>query len=384
MKLLPKRLFVALVPSVAAVVLAAPVLAQDAGLVSPQPLQQDGRFMPGVGNEAIVKARFTVKADGTTDDVEIISYLSNRALDTQLHDTVSAWTFEPGTANGEAVDFHNQEWVFALRVDPNAPPPAPEQRGRRGAAAQEAASAEATAAVVEAGNGEPIPLALSSEVKTAVDEISALVAANDLNKALREADKLLRDDIHTVFDYSLAQELRASILMAQEQPFAALEASGLSTLYAYNPQGGVEYFLTDEILAGALRKKFLLAASVSQNALAWDTYQTMQSQLELAADDQIHQQAQAAKAKLDSPEPLGMIAKITADKQWTHKPSRRIFTVADVDGKLDRINARCQRRSFVLEYQEDVDWTLPASFGSCELDFVGRNGTQFTVYEFLE
>lgn len=367
MKLLPKRLFVALVPSVVTVLLAAPALAQDTALVKPRPLLQDGRFMPGVGNEAIAKARFTVKADGTTDDVEIISYLSNPFLETQLRDTVSAWTFEPGTANGEAVDFHNQEWVFALRVDPTAPAP------------QE----DAEASVPAANNVSP-SLALSAEVKTAVDEISALVAANDLNKALKEADKLLRDDIHTVFDYSLAQELRASILMAQEQPFAALEASNLSTLHAYNTQGEIEYFLTDEILEGSLRKKFLLAASVSQNALAWDTYQAMQSQLELDADDQVHQQAQAVKAKLDSPEPLGMIAKITADKQWTHKPTRRIFTVADIDGKLDKINARCERRNFELEYQQDVDWTLPASFGSCELDFVGRNGTQFTIYEFVE
>jgi hypothetical protein len=156
-----------------------------------------------------------------------------------------------------------------------------------------------------------------------------------------------------------------------------------ATISSINARGEQEFFLTDEALKAALYKKFLLAMLVSQNKLAWETYELLQSRAPMPADDKIHEQAQAVKARLDSPEPLGLQAQITEDA-WSYSPARRIFTVTNVEGKLKQINARCQRRNLELEYQEGVDWTLPASLGDCVLDFEGSDDTKFAVYEFAE
>jgi hypothetical protein len=186
-----------------------------------------------------------------------------------------------------------------------------------------------------------------------------------------------------VMDYALGHELKASALMGLNKPLEALEESKLATSSTINARGEQEFFLTDDILGPALYKRFVLAMLTSQNKLAWETYELLQSRTPQPADDRIHEQAKAVKAKLDSPEPLGLMAQIT-DKSWSYEPARRIFTVTDVKGKLNRINARCQRRDMELKYQDGVDWTLPAALGACTLDFEGRDGTTFNVYEFSE
>jgi len=365
-------------------VLSTALQAQDLVLAEPQPLQQDGRFMPGFGSEGLVRVRYTVKADGSTDDIKLLGGMTNQFYDNMIKQNMAKWTFTPGTANGEAVDFHNQELVLALRIDPNAPPPMMGPGGRRGGPpAPPAEGSEGAPVFMDPAQRPPIPLGLSPDVKEDLDKITTLVEARDFDKALKETDKALRRDLRTVLDYSLMHEMKSSVLMAMNQPLAALESSKQATTSSINARGELEFFLTDEALKAALYKKFLLAMLTSQNKLAWDTYELLQSRAPMPQDDKIHGQAQAVKARLDSPEPLGLQAQIT-DEVWTYAPARRIFTVTDVNGKLNRINARCQRRDLELEYQEGVDWTLPASLGSCQLDFEGRDGTTFNVYEFSE
>lgn len=354
--------------------------AQAQTVQPPEPVNAQGRYMLGYGVEGIVRVRYTVKKDGTVDDVEIIDYLSNQFLNTMLEDTVSAWTFTPGLVDGEPADFLNQEWLFALRVDPNEPatPPAAFQRGGRGAQEEETEPSPPPTMTQQ-----QLPLALSQEIKDYILEIYDLIAAGDMDEAQKQVNRLIRRDFLTVFDYGLANELRANILMTQNALFEALESSILATMTYEGPQGDARYFLTDDSLEVALKRKFFLALSVRQNKLAWDSYQELLAKFDLSEDDQVHEQAQQAKALIDSSEPLQLIAKIV-DNQWSYKPARRIFTVTNVDGRLTEIEARCEHRNLELKYQENVDWSLPDALGECVLDFKGRDGTQFVVYEFAE
>ena len=216
-----------------------------------------------------------------------------------------------------------------------------------------------------------------------LETISALIEEKEYNKALRALDHTLETNIRSVFDFSLAHQMKSGIYMSQSDYFMALAEIIAATQSTVDSEGNTLYFMPAEVLEPALRQKFLLATSVNQLGLAWDTYQEMQKQFELDPGDTIHEQARAVAARLDSHDPLSLIARIN-DKQWTHTPTRRIFTITDVDGRISRINARCERRNQELEFEEGVDWNLPATWGRCELDIVGRKGTQFTLFEFYE
>jgi hypothetical protein len=395
MQTLKKAIFT-LIAAPLALTAASAAMAQEHVFVRPEPTSLEGRFQPAFGAEALVRARYTVKADGTVTDVELIDYHSNQFLNNMLKDNISKWTFRPGTVDGQPDDFHNQEWLFAVRIDPNMPPmPPPRAASGRGARiAPPAPSGPGGPGGPGAAPGAgmpPIdfsqmptpPLALSTKMKEGMDAVSELILKNDLDKALKEVTKLGRSDIRTVFDYALVREMEASILTGQNQHFEALEASKLATMYGYTPQGEKTYFLPDEALQSALRREFLLAARLNHNKVAVETYQTLEDHFGVGEDDPLSEFARTLQAQMDSPDPLPMLAKII-DKQWSYKPARRIFTVTDVKGKLDKINARCERRNLELKFQDGVDWTLPEALGNCELDFMGRKGTTFTVYEFAE
>jgi len=351
--------------------------------VKPEPIFQEGRFAPGFGNEAIVTAHYTVNTEGKTEDIELAGEFSNPFVESALKETVADWVFKPGSYNGQPSSYHNQEWVFVMRVNPNMPP-MPGPGGRRGAPPKVEGCATGDNCISEniAAAG-PVPLALSADVKEGFETISTLISAQDFDGALKEIKKVERKGLHTVFDFSLVNDLKATAYMGKKQYFEALEATKLATISAPNVQGDIQYFLTDDILKNTLLKQFVLATTNRQFGLAYDTYQILVDKFDLPADEKIHEQATIIKTALDSPDPLPALAKIT-DKSWSFKPSRRIFTVTDVVGSLKRIDAHCERSNLELEYMPDVDWTLPDAFGSCTLEFEGRDDTTFTIYEFKE
>jgi hypothetical protein len=315
--------------------------------VKPVGVMQEGLFAPGMGNEAIFTVRFTVKADGTTADFDSLGGFSNPFYDKAAKDFVAKWTFTPGTVNGEVKDFLNQEYTVKRRVS--------EQLG------------------------------ISEDAKKTLDAIRPLVDAKDFAGARKAINSALAKEVHSVFDYALLHQILATVEMGLNDPFAALAAIKVATQSTANMAGEREYLLTPDILEAALKQHVTLAATVRQQGEVLRVGAELAALYEVPADDKVQQWVATAQQAVASPDQLQQLGKIVADKHWSHVPSRRIFTVADVrDGKLKQIVAHCDRRTLELEYKDGVDWNLPASLGECKLEFQGDNGTLFTIYEFAQ
>lgn len=321
--------------------------AQEVELQPPQPISTEGLEHPGFGAEGLHKVRFTVNEAGKPTNVEVVGGFTHRMAANMLKETVDSWEFTPGTENGENVEFHNVEYILRSSLSDS--------------------------------------LGVSEEVQEALAETTQLIADGDYRRAERRINRTLQRNTQTVMDYALLHETLSDLHIAQENYFAALEASKIATMYRINSRGETEFMLTPEILRPALEQRFRLAIlpSLRQYPEAWRTWQLLEANFDVATDAEIRQQAEQVKAALDAPEPLMSIAQITEDS-WSYVPERRIFSIADVEGRLRHIDVRCDRRTLKLDYQADVDWTLPAALGRCELDFVGRNGTSFSLYEFNE
>jgi hypothetical protein len=63
-------------------------------------------------------------------------------------------------------------------------------------------------------------------------------------------------------------------------------------------------------------------------------------------------------------------------------PTRRTFSVANVEGEVSTVDFRCDRRVIRLAFQAGNEWQIPASWGDCALRFSGSEGTSFVVIEF--
>jgi TonB family protein len=346
-KLSPRSFFVTALAATA--LLQAPAMqAADAPVVvQPVPVAQEGRFFPGFGTEGFVITRFTVKADGTTSNVEVVGGFTNPFMERPITEAVSKWTFTPGTVNGQPADFLNQEYVFRPKLAP--------------------------------------VLSSSPDFQKEYVKIDEQVSAGELDAAIRKINGTFRQSIKTVLDYAVTQYTLSRTYLQKNDPYAALAAVQKTTMTSLNEAGETEYMLTPDLLEGALRQQLVLASSLHQEGEVLRSWEMLDALYEIPADDKLRELVDAARAKVDSTDPLPALAKIAdGDKFVSYRPVHRIFTVTDVNGKLNNINARCDHRNLKLDYQEGVDWTLPPSLGNCVLDFNGRENTTFTIYEFKE
>jgi hypothetical protein len=67
---------------------------------------------------------------------------------------------------------------------------------------------------------------------------------------------------------------------------------------------------------------------------------------------------------------------------WNHSLTSHTFTIGSVAGRIRDLRVRCGKLDRKLEYKEEVDWTLPDSWGDCTLAVNARRGTTFALYEF--
>lgn len=316
-------------------------------IVAPVPLMQEGRFFPGFGNEGFVITRFTIKADGTTDDVEIVGGFTNPFVERPIVETVEKWTFTPGTVNGQPAAFLNQEYIFRPKISET--------------------------------------LASSPDFQEEYVKLDEQVQAGELDAAIRRIEGSFRQHIHTVLDYAVTNYTLSRIYLQKGDPFAALDAVKKTTMSSLNAAGEPEYMLTPDLLEGALRQQLVLASGVHQEGEVLRTWDLLDALYDVPADDKLHELVNAARTKVESPDPLPALAKILdGQESVTYRPVHRIFTVTDVMGELKTITARCDHRNLELDYQPDVDWTLPPALGNCVLDFAGDDNTTFTIYEFRE
>jgi hypothetical protein len=67
---------------------------------------------------------------------------------------------------------------------------------------------------------------------------------------------------------------------------------------------------------------------------------------------------------------------------WNHPLTARTFTIDNVNGRVRDMIVRCGRLDSKLKYREQIEWTIPDSWGSCNLVVGAKRGTTFAFYEF--
>lgn len=66
---------------------------------------------------------------------------------------------------------------------------------------------------------------------------------------------------------------------------------------------------------------------------------------------------------------------------WTHKPSQRHFAIEDIDGNVERMEARCDTERLVAPIDTQLAWSIPEDWGDCEVFVFGDDGATFAFIE---
>ena len=351
------------------------VSAQTASLVPPEPLNlfapvypaakdaqtYDPVAMQSTIEEALVVVGFTVKADGTTADVKAIDGFYSQPFADSAVAAVKRWTYKPATENGMAVDWQNMRifipYVF-LDLEGGAFPRFDNDYGT----------------------------------------ISKLLNTKDYAgaKAAIEASFQKRH-IVLLYEFAMAKMALSQAELGLGHPQAALKAIQLATPVIdlprekQNAQLGSAIntrmqllsnaFLPKDQQKRALEMRFRLEASLGEYVYALETFARLNKLSPVPASDPIAQEADVIHKAFASGQPLAVSAALE-DGEWHHRPRQNAFTITDLKGSLSSIGIDCTRRTAKLPYQPDVDWTIPPTWGDCDVTVTGTQPATFTFVEF--
>ena len=304
-----------------------------------EPPRPANRFGPGP--EGWIKLRFSINTDGSTSSIEVLDLMPSTFSIRDTIKTVESWTFDPAVIDGNAVDWHNN--IVVINFD------LPE-----------------------------IPNFSGPQFTTPYNEVQELINDGRLDRAKNQALANIRKGTYSLHDVGLGNMQLTTVEMQRQDMYLAHQAIIRATLPEVTQ-------LTDEELEIALLYRFNIEIALGFYMNALDTYQR-RSQLSLIpATEHIHQQVKQLQQALDQGYTLSAKGKILDKNEgWFFIPSRRTFTIADTQGDLDSIETVCNLRKVSMEYQPDVEWSLPESWGECSLKVMGDRNTTFTFYEFTD
>lgn len=298
----------------------------------------------GSSLEGWVKLRYSVLADGTTADVRVVDAMPPQLPTGDAVRAVEHSVFAPANNGAEPIAWHNNQTIIVFDDETVALEPTPP-------------FSQAYVAVVE----------LYGEQKYEQAE-----AANE---------RLLTTVTSRLNEIGLAQTQAALVNMAASDVHDAYAAIRRATELDV-------VTLPDEELREALRIRFAIELELGRVSEALDTfarYEALGAPTDAPADatladDALAAQAAAIREALQSDAAIAIKGRVEREP-WTHAPTRRTFTLVDVDGDVRQIRAECDRRKVTLEYVADIDWTLPESWGACVLFVDAKRDTTFTLYE---
>ncbi|MGB5335562.1 MAG: energy transducer TonB, partial [Woeseiaceae bacterium] len=147
--------------------------------------------------------------------------------------------------------------------------------------------------------------------------------------------------------------------------------------------------LGDKDRAGLMGRIFSLQDEYGQYAEAMRTYSRLENSdgsEDLAAE--LGARAAEIEALMTSAEPLIANATIynpcncdAGKPLWYYRPARRTFSFANLNGNVERFEARCDSHRISGDVEVDKSWTLAPEWGNCRVFVFGDDRATFDFVE---
>jgi hypothetical protein len=305
-------------------------------VVSPQPPQPTNAA--GQAVEGWVTVRYTVGANGVPADVYVIDAMPPGIDTGPTLETFADWKFTPGTSAGSAINWYNNQTRIVFRTEGGSSP-----------------TADAFA--------------------TGYAQIGELLESGDARAALSASETLIADNASRLSELGLALVQNAVIQTELDAPFAALAALRMATDPHVPMLGGAELY-------GAVKLRLELEQQLSHTQEAIRSYRRLEKAIG-NQDADLDQQGKTLIQLWDLAPLLEVYGRIDGGR-WQFDAGRRFFYLDKIEGgSLSTIDAECDTRKLTLEFDPNVDYQLPESFGACTLVLHGDNGTRFSLVEAL-
>ncbi|MBP7334961.1 TonB family protein [Niveispirillum sp.] len=296
--------------------------------------------------EGWVDLRFTSKADGSIADITIRSLFgSTDFAEAAARALAKCRIVNPQQENGVAVDTANVPMRFFYRIS------TPGRTNTPGIAEK-------------------------------MQKVQSLLTAGDLDGAETLLDEVEAEStrIHEVANALL----RRSVIMVKRG------RSDIALRYVQQmPMNSNVIATTDS--GGLLRTRLGIELTLGLVADAEETATKLEQEGIDLKGDPLLEGLNRLRAIGQSGQPLGVSGRIPtecrpvicdmAKPDWSYVPTHRMLSLTNVNGRVDMVSIRCNRKTYETKAAADVTWSVPAKWGNCQISVSGDPGTTFTLID---
>lgn len=295
------------------------------------------------GQEGWVRMHFVIGPDGAAVDPVIIDSSGGVAFEAAALDAASAWRFEASESGAEQP---NNLVNIRTRIRRRADGP-------------------------------------SSDFIRDYRDIMQQVVAENVEEARSKVDETQATGGWNLYESTMLWLLVGRVESAEGDMADKLES------YRRALSMSSRRSLGDKDRVGLMGRIFAIQDEYGQYAEAMRTYRRLKNSDgsdDLAAE--LGPRAKEIEALLQSDEPLTANATIynpcncNAGKPlWYYRPARRTFSFANLNGNVERFEARCDTGRIGGDVEEAKSWTLAPEWGNCRVFVFGDDGATFDFVE---
>jgi TonB family protein len=298
------------------------------------------------GIEGWVVIRLAVKADGTTDDIEVVATSIENYFDDAAVEATRARIYQPATLQGTPVMQRNilVRSTFQLK----------DSKG---------------------GVSKPF-LKAYRKTKSAMEN-------GDLELAKSLIDKLDGTESRLLAEVCYLDMLKSIYYAKKGNNRATLRYLEHALVIADN-------VASRDIYIGLLRQSIVINAKANNYQTSLKRYNTLLETDEgLTADDPIHNYVKRIREILNGEAAIQTMGKIslvcktceTPVGFWRHVLNRNRFLIDQVVGELNEVEIVCQNSSISVAHNPETAWSVNKDGGECIIRVLGEEKTTFRLVE---
>jgi TonB family protein len=298
------------------------------------------------GIEGWVVISLTVKADGTTDDIEVVATSIENYFDDAAVEAARARIYQPATMQGKPVMLRNVLVRFIFQF-----------KNSKG------------------GVSKPF-LKSYRKVKSAME-------SGDLDLAKSLIDKLDGNESRLLAEVCYLDMLKSIYYAKKGDDKATLRHLEHALVIAEN-------VASKDIYIGLLRQSIVINAKANNYQTSLKRYNTLLGADEdITPDDPIHNYVKRIRENLNGDSAIQTMGKISRPCKtceasigfWRHILNRNRFLIDQVVGEVIEVEIVCENSSVSVAHNPETAWSVNKDGGECIIRVFGEKKTTFRLVE---
>ncbi len=288
--------------------------------------------------EGWVRLSFIVKEDGSVDLPIIEDSSGIESFEKAAKNAVKAWVFDPATRNGKTIEQCRNSVQLNFKMN----------KTTKGA---------------------------SRRFVKQYRKIIQLIHDKELIEAKQALDELAKKPRQNFYEDKFFFNVKASYFQAMgdnRQELANLKKL-IPTGKDYLPKDSYVYSITRAFQLALLNNE------LSSTLYFYNKLKQFDENSETIA--KLTPYIEKINTLIYSSDPIFVAAQINERKHWNHYLTRKNFTFANIEGKLNSVDIRCDNHFSTYALESERQWSIPENWGKCQLFVKGEQGVKFNLIE---